>query len=156
MLKVWLNQLTSQPRSSSFLGTKGKPNPIVHVLQQTMQRYLTDVKITHLTADKRDPEFVFYDQTKTIMTAYRYASVCSDFNVAIQFRYSFHCSNCTIDVHFEENSLFIVSSIGKLFVQLFVLFFSSSSVKPAIFDLILSGAIAAYIAAVYFGVQVLG
>jgi len=65
-----------------------------------MQRYLTDVKITHLTADKRDPEFVFYDQTKTVMTAY--------------------------------------------------------SVKPAIFDLILSGAIAAYIAAVYFGVQVLG
>nr|CAG4642367.1 EOG090X02MW [Evadne anonyx] len=75
----------------------GKPNPIVHVLQQTMQRYLTDVKVTHLTADKRDPEFAFYDQTKTIMTAY--------------------------------------------------------SVKPAIFDLFLSGAIAAYITAVYFGVQ---
>jgi len=97
MLKVWLNQLTSQPRSCSSFGTKGKPNPIVHVLQQTMQRYLTDVKVTHLTADKRDPEFAFYDQTKTVMTAY--------------------------------------------------------SVKPAIFDLFLSGAIAAYITAVYYGVQ---
>ena len=35
-----------------------------------LQRYLSEVKVTHLTVDKRDPEFGFYDQTKGIMTAY--------------------------------------------------------------------------------------
>ena len=98
MLNVWLNQLCSQPRSSSSFAAKGSSNSVINVLQQTMQRYLSDVKVTHMTADKRDPEFRFYDQTKSVMTAY--------------------------------------------------------SVKPAIFDLFLTGAIAAYIAVVYFGVQV--
>jgi len=97
MLNVWLNQLCSQPRSSSSFAAKGSSNSVINVLQQTMQRYLSDVKVTHMTADKRDPEFRFYDQTKSVMTAY--------------------------------------------------------SVKPAIFDLFLTGAIAAYIAVVYFGVQ---
>jgi len=63
-----------------------------------LQRYLSEVKVTHLTVDKRDPEFGFYDQTKGIMTAY--------------------------------------------------------SVKPAVFDLFLTATIAAYLTAVYFGVQV--
>lgn len=97
MLSVWLDHLTSQPRSATIMGAKGS-NTVISSLQQTLQRYLSDVKITHLTVDKRDPEFVFYDQTKNIMTAY--------------------------------------------------------SVKPAIFDLFLTGAIAAYLTVVYFGVQV--
>lgn len=96
MLSVWLDHLTSQPRSATIMGAKGS-NTVISSLQQTLQRYLSDVKITHLTVDKRDPEFVFYDQTKNIMTAY--------------------------------------------------------SVKPAIFDLFLTGAIAAYLTVVYFGVQ---
>lgn len=63
-----------------------------------LQRYLNEVKVTHLTVDKRDPEFGFYDQTKGVLTAY--------------------------------------------------------SVKPAVFDLFLTATIAAYLTAVYFGVQV--
>ena len=97
MLNVWLTHLTSQPRSASILAVKGS-NTIVSSLQQAMQRYLSDVKVTHLTPDKRDPEFVFFDQNKNVMTAY--------------------------------------------------------SVKPAIFDLFLTGMIAAYLTAVYFAVQV--
>lgn len=46
------------------------------MLLQTMQRYLSEVKVSHLTADKRDPEFGFYDQTKGVMTAYRYVQYC--------------------------------------------------------------------------------
>nr|CAG4643073.1 EOG090X02MW [Ilyocryptus agilis] len=69
MLNVWLTQLTSQPRFSSSLGTKGS-NTVVSMLQQTMQRYSNEVKVTHLTVDKRDPEYGFYDQTKGVMTAY--------------------------------------------------------------------------------------
>ncbi|KZS07100.1 Nicalin [Daphnia magna] len=69
MLDVWITLLTSQSRSSSSLGGSNA-NTVVNMLQQTMQRYLSEVKVSHLTADKRDPEFGFYDQTKGIMTAY--------------------------------------------------------------------------------------
>ena len=71
MLNVWLTQLTSLPRSSASLGAKGSSNTVVNMLHQTMQRYLSDVKITHLAADKRDPEFGFYDQSKGVLTAYK-------------------------------------------------------------------------------------
>nr|CAG4636010.1 EOG090X02MW [Eubosmina coregoni] len=97
MLDVWMNQMTSQPRSSSSVGSKSGSGMLVNMLQQTMQRYLNEVKVTHLTVDKRDPEFGFYDQTKGVLTAY--------------------------------------------------------SVKPAVFDLFLTATIAAYLTAVYFGVQ---
>lgn len=70
MLDVWVNLLTSQPRSSTILGAKSG-NAVITMLQQTMQRYLSEVKVSHMTADKRDPEFGFYDQTKGTMTAYR-------------------------------------------------------------------------------------
>nr|CAG4634664.1 EOG090X02MW [Alona affinis] len=98
MLNVWLTRLGSLPRFSSSLGSKGSSNIVVNMLQQTMQRYLTDVKVTHLTADKRDPEFGFYDQSKGVLTAY--------------------------------------------------------NVKPAIFDLFLTGTIVAYLAIIYYGVQI--
>ncbi len=75
MLGVWLNQLTSQPRFSSLMGSKSGSNSVIHLLQQTFQRYLSDVKATHLNAEKRDPEFGFYDQTKGVMTAYRYEKI---------------------------------------------------------------------------------
>lgn len=97
MLDVWMKQLTSQSRSTSTVGSKSISGMVISTLQQTMQRYLSEVKVTHLTVDKRDPEFGFYDQTKGIMTAY--------------------------------------------------------SVKPAVFDLFLTATIAAYLTAVYFGVQ---
>jgi hypothetical protein len=118
MLDVWMKQLTSQSRSTSSVGSKSSSSMLISMLQQTMQvnifnypinclcitlflflqRYLSEVKVTHLTVDKRDPDFGFYDQTKGIMTAY--------------------------------------------------------SVKPAVFDLFLTATIAAYLTAVYFGVQV--
>nr|CAG4646885.1 EOG090X02MW [Megafenestra aurita] len=69
MLDVWMTLLTSQPRSSATLGTKSG-NTVINMLQQAMQRYLSEVKISHLTVDKRDPEFGFYDQTKGTMMAY--------------------------------------------------------------------------------------
>jgi hypothetical protein len=86
------------------------------MLQQTMQRYLNEVKVSHLTVDKRDPEFGFYDQTKGVMTAYRYV-------------YRLFSNN-----NFNA-----------------IVFFS---VKPAVFDLFLTATIVAYLAVVYFGVQV--
>ncbi len=74
MLNVWMTLLTSQSRSSSSLGAKNG-NTVTSMLLQAMQRYLSEVKVSHLTADKRDPEFGFYDQTKGVMTAYRYGKL---------------------------------------------------------------------------------
>lgn len=119
MLDVWITLLTSQSRSSSSLGGKSG-NTVISMLQQTMQRYLNEVKVSHLTVDKRDPEFGFYDQTKGVMTAYRYV-------------YRLINNNIT-------NNNFNA-----------IVFFS---VKPAVFDLFLTATIVAYLAVVYFGVQV--
>lgn len=82
-----MNLLTSQPRSSVILGAKSG-NTVISMLQQTMQRYLSEVKVSHMTADKRDPEFGFYDQTKGTMTAYRYFMIliCQlHFSVTLSF-----------------------------------------------------------------------
>lgn len=70
MLNVWLTHLTSHPRSASILASKGS-NTVMSMLEKTLERYLKDVKVTHLSPDKREPEFVFYDQSKSLMTAYR-------------------------------------------------------------------------------------
>lgn len=69
-LSLWLNYLTSQPRAASLLADKN--DLLVNALHEAMSRYLGDVKITLHTPDKRDPEFVFYDVTKTTMNVYRY------------------------------------------------------------------------------------
>lgn len=72
MLNLWLSQLTLFPRFASSIGGKGSSHFAISMLQQTMQRFLADVKVTHFSADRRDPEFAFYDQTKAVLTAYRY------------------------------------------------------------------------------------
>ncbi|KAK0161188.1 hypothetical protein PV327_009686 [Microctonus hyperodae] len=67
-LNLWLNYLTSQSRSVQLLVDKN--NPLINSLQEALSRYLNDVKIIFHSADKRDPEFVFYDITKTIANVY--------------------------------------------------------------------------------------
>nr|CAG4640699.1 EOG090X02MW [Eulimnadia texana] len=69
ILGAWISHLTSQPRSSPLLSVKGT-NGVVSLLEQSMNRFLKDVKVTHLVADKRDPEFVFYDQMETTVSAF--------------------------------------------------------------------------------------
>ena len=84
MLEVWMTLLTSQPRSASILGAKSG-NAVVGMLVQTMQRYLSEVKVSHLTLDKREPEFGFYDQTKGTMTAYRYITCPTKMGFKLRF-----------------------------------------------------------------------
>ncbi|XP_063242605.1 BOS complex subunit NCLN [Bacillus rossius redtenbacheri] len=93
-LDSWLEFL-SQPRSAQIL--LDKQNVLVNSLKNSMSRYLKDVKVSYLVPDKRDPEIVFYDVTKTIVNIY--------------------------------------------------------SVKPAVFDLFLTGLIGLYLVAIYFVVQ---
>ncbi|KAL1110497.1 hypothetical protein AAG570_008025 [Ranatra chinensis] len=67
-VKTWMDFLTSQPRAPMLLSEKN--NPLIKVLQDSMHRYLKDTKTIFHTADKRDPEFVFYDVTKATVYIY--------------------------------------------------------------------------------------
>uniref|UniRef100_A0A8C5AZY1 BOS complex subunit NCLN n=1 Tax=Gadus morhua TaxID=8049 RepID=A0A8C5AZY1_GADMO len=60
--------LTAQPRAAQLLD---KDSSVVSTLEHQLGRYLKDVKRHYVKADKRDPEFVFYDQLKQQMNAYR-------------------------------------------------------------------------------------
>ncbi|XP_033207085.1 nicalin [Belonocnema kinseyi] len=67
-LSLWLEYLASQPRAAVLLSDK--QNALVSALKEIMMRYLGDVKVTHHSPDKRDPEFVFYDVTKATLNVY--------------------------------------------------------------------------------------
>nr|XP_018903520.1 PREDICTED: nicalin-1 [Bemisia tabaci] len=67
-IKSWVEFLSTHPRSAQLLGDKN--NILVNILQESMGTYLRDVKVSYMTADKRDPEFVFYDVTKAALHIY--------------------------------------------------------------------------------------
>ncbi|KAM9479893.1 BOS complex subunit ncln-like isoform 4-T4 [Salvelinus alpinus] len=60
--------LTAQPRAAQLVD---KDSSVVSTLEYHLGRYLKDVRRHYVKADKRDPEFVFYDQLKQTMNAYR-------------------------------------------------------------------------------------
>lgn len=68
-LKVLMDFICNQPRSAQLLAEKN--NPFVHSLKETLAKYVRDVRISTLTPDKRDPDFVFYDVTKSVAHVYR-------------------------------------------------------------------------------------
>ncbi|XP_045595457.2 BOS complex subunit NCLN isoform X1 [Procambarus clarkii] len=76
-IKSWLDLLTSQPRSPQLLS--GKNNPFVSTLHQILTRYTNEARITFLKADKRDPEWAFYDVTRATMAAYAVKPAAFDF-----------------------------------------------------------------------------
>lgn len=95
-LSAWVNYLSSHPRGLPLMVSTNK-HPVIVALEQGMMKYVKDVKLTTLKADKRDPEFVLYDVTSAKMSAY--------------------------------------------------------SVKPAIFDLVLTFAVGAYLGLYYLAIQ---
>ncbi|XP_051551355.1 nicalin-1 isoform X1 [Myxocyprinus asiaticus] len=75
-----LDWLTAQPRAAQLVD---KDSSIVNTLEYHMSRYLKDVKRHLVRADKRDPEFVFYDQLKQTMNAYRVKPAIFDLLLAV-------------------------------------------------------------------------
>ncbi|XP_034767847.2 BOS complex subunit ncln-like isoform X1 [Acipenser ruthenus] len=75
-----LDWLTSQPRAAQLVD---KESPVVGTLEYYLSRYLKDVKRHYVKADKRDPEFVFYDQLKQVMNAYRVKPAIFDLLLAL-------------------------------------------------------------------------
>uniref|UniRef100_A0A8C9MR44 BOS complex subunit NCLN n=1 Tax=Serinus canaria TaxID=9135 RepID=A0A8C9MR44_SERCA len=70
----------SQPRAAQLID---KDSTFLNTLEYYMGRYLKDVKQHHVKADKRDPEFVFYDQLKQVMNAYRVKPAIFDLLLAV-------------------------------------------------------------------------
>ncbi|XP_077126803.1 BOS complex subunit NCLN isoform X1 [Ranitomeya variabilis] len=79
-LEAVMRWLTSQPRAAQLVD---KDCNVLNTLEYYMSRYLKDVKLYHVKADKRDPEFVFYDQLKQTMNAYRVKPAIFDLLLAI-------------------------------------------------------------------------
>ncbi|XP_063609574.1 BOS complex subunit NCLN-like [Penaeus indicus] len=76
-VQSWLDLMSSQPRSPQLLS--GKNNPLVSTLHQVLSRYTNEARVTYVKADKRDPEWAFYDVTKTTMAAYAVKPAAFDF-----------------------------------------------------------------------------
>ncbi|XP_067872245.1 BOS complex subunit ncln isoform X2 [Heterodontus francisci] len=75
-----LDWLTAQPRAAQLID---KDSTLISTMEYYMSRYLKDVKRHHVKADKRDPEFLFYDQLKQTMNAYRVKPAIFDLLLAL-------------------------------------------------------------------------
>ncbi|XP_022904622.1 BOS complex subunit NCLN [Onthophagus taurus] len=67
-IDAWMDYLSTQPRAAQILCQKD--NAVVNFLKDTFSKYLRDVRISYATPDKRDPDFMFYDVTKSVMNVY--------------------------------------------------------------------------------------
>ncbi|XP_053490377.1 nicalin-1 isoform X1 [Ictalurus furcatus] len=72
--------LSAQPRAAQLVD---KDSSVVSTLEYYLGRYLKDIKRHFVKADKRDPEFVFYDQLKQTMNAYRVKPAIFDLLLAL-------------------------------------------------------------------------
>ncbi|KAG7230742.1 hypothetical protein INR49_019556 [Caranx melampygus] len=79
-LSAVVDWLTAQPRAAQLVD---KDSNVVSTLEYHLGRYLKDVKKHYVKADKRDPEFVFYDQLKQTMNAYRVKPAIFDLLLAV-------------------------------------------------------------------------
>ncbi|XP_020939794.1 nicalin isoform X4 [Sus scrofa] len=75
-----MDWLTTQPRAAQLVDKDGT---FLSTLEHHLGRYLKEVKQHHIKADKRDPEFVFYDQLKQVMNAYRVKPAIFDLLLAV-------------------------------------------------------------------------
>lgn len=68
-LRTSLDLLVLQPRSSQIIAQKN--HPLVDNLFSLMSKYLKDVNVSHLTAEKVDPQFSFHTVTRATLQVYR-------------------------------------------------------------------------------------
>ncbi|CAG0885200.1 unnamed protein product [Cyprideis torosa] len=67
-LQGWMEFLTSRSRSPQLM--LAKDDPVVTVMQQFMNKYLSNVRIITAKPERRDPDFVLYDVPVATMNAY--------------------------------------------------------------------------------------
>ncbi|XP_059171419.1 BOS complex subunit NCLN-like [Physella acuta] len=76
----WLDYFSSEPRAAQLMKSDSE---LILTLEQTMARYLKDVKKTSIKADKRDPEFVFYTGAEYLVNAYNVKPAVFDLFLAL-------------------------------------------------------------------------
>lgn len=115
LVEAWLGQLTSQPRATQLLP---KDHSLHSNLEEAMSRYLKDVKRTTFKADKRDPEFQFYDGATYTMSAYNVKPAIFDLFLAVAIvGYLAVVYLAVQNFHFLYSAMQKLSSPKKLKVQ---------------------------------------
>ncbi|XP_068693928.1 BOS complex subunit ncln-like isoform X2 [Montipora foliosa] len=79
-VKTWTDYLSSHARAAQMFS---KDHPLLTGLEQTLTKFVKDVKRFSSKADKRDPEYVFYDKPDTTMFAYRVKPAVFDLFLAV-------------------------------------------------------------------------
>ncbi|XP_070210935.1 BOS complex subunit NCLN-like [Littorina saxatilis] len=77
---AWMEFLTSQPRAAQLVPPE---HVLLGTLENTLSRYLKDVRRTTFKADKRDPEFVFYTGAVYTMNAFNVKPAVFDLFLAL-------------------------------------------------------------------------
>ncbi|XP_047140056.1 BOS complex subunit NCLN-like [Hydra vulgaris] len=75
-----MNYLSSQPRSQQLIN---KENRLLSAMEDILIQYLHEVKRIITKADKKDPEFVFYDVFESKMSVYSVKPALFDLILAI-------------------------------------------------------------------------
>jgi len=76
----WIEHLSKEPRSQQLIT---KDHKLLAAFEETMNRYLTDVRRIASKADKKDPEFVFYDVYDAKMNVYSVKPALFDLFLAV-------------------------------------------------------------------------
>lgn len=79
-MKSWLDRLSQEPRSQQLIS---KDHKLLTGFEETMASYLTDVHRVTARAEKKDPEFVFYDVFEAKMNVYSVKPALFDLFLAI-------------------------------------------------------------------------
>ncbi|CAD5118444.1 DgyrCDS7151 [Dimorphilus gyrociliatus] len=80
LVSSWLSVLTNESRAAQILHHK---HHLVHSLYYTLNKYLKDAKKTYIKADKRDPEFIFYDGHEYVVNIYSIKPAVFDLFLAV-------------------------------------------------------------------------
>lgn len=80
LVSAWMDHLTTQPRAAQLLP---KDASLIVTLEETLARYLKDVKRITIKTDKRDPEFLFYDGAEYRMSAFSVKPAVFDLFLAL-------------------------------------------------------------------------
>lgn len=79
-VRTWSEHLTSQPRAQQLITRDSK---LLLGFEETMLKYLKDVKRVTAKAEKKEPEFVFYDIYKSKMSVYSVKPALFDLFLAV-------------------------------------------------------------------------
>lgn len=79
-LQSWVNQLASQPRSQQLIH---KDSKLIASLEEVLARDLNEVRRILARADKKDPEFLFYDVFEAKFSVYSVKPALFDLFLAV-------------------------------------------------------------------------